>query len=183
MKLSSLNTKVKLSTNALLVARGKNGCRKSSSYCWASLWASLHCSKAANQCELFCFWFSTLREVDWYEIAADGQVGQIQIQIAKSKAKRCTCLKLRPNLVLEVFVNLLVEIFVTVLVLVEIFVTHCCWWKNLSRETQQASCCWTGNRCKRCLQRSRPACISRQPGERLSFLNIEIDLLLQQLPL
>ena len=41
---------------------------------------------------------------------------------AKSKAKRCTCLKLRPNLVLEVFVTLLVEIFVTLLVLVEIFV-------------------------------------------------------------
>ena len=43
---------------------------------------------------------------------------------AKSKAKRCTCLKLRPNLVLEVFVKLLEEIFVIVLVLVEIFVTH-----------------------------------------------------------
>ena len=87
---------------------------------------------------------STLWEVDWYEIAAEYQVGQTQIKTAKFKANRCTCLKLRPNLVLEVFVTLLVEIFVTFLVLVEIFASHCCcWWKYLSRETQQASCCWT----------------------------------------
>ena len=183
MKLSSLNTKIKLSTNALLLARGKNGWKKILAI--VGLRCGRPCTVRRLPTNMSCFAFDSQMLNFMRSWLIWNMSGWSNSNIAaKSKAKRCTCLKLRPNLVLEVFVTLLVEIFVTLLVLVEIFASHCCrWWKYLSRETQQANCCWTGNRCKRCLQRSRPACISRQPGERLSFLNIEIDLLLQQLPL
>ena len=174
MKLSSLNTKIKLSNNALLEA--KMVVEKVLAI--VGLRCGRPCTVRRLPTNMSCFAFDSQMlnfTRSWLIWNSSGWSGWSNSnKTAKSKAKRCTCLKLRPNLVLEVFVKLLVEIFVTL-----------CWfcWKYLSRETQQASCCWTGNRCKRCLQRSRPACISRQPGERLSFLNIEIDLLLQQLPL